>query len=68
LTNSDAIAFSYLFCLAQRYTLGSPFRSNQAEWMRRSDLDGGLAAYFNPSHTPPERAVVQVEGWILGVA
>jgi hypothetical protein len=27
-----------------------------------------LAAYLNPSLTLPERAVAQVEGWILGVA
>jgi len=32
--------------------------------MRRADLDGSLAAFF----ATPERAVAQVEGWILGVA
>mgnify|MGYP001580428157 FL=1 len=39
-----------------------------AAWMRRADLDGSLAAFLLPSLTPPERAVAQVEGWILGVA
>jgi hypothetical protein len=39
-----------------------------AAWMRRADLDGSLAAFLNPSLATPERAVAQVEGWILGVA
>jgi hypothetical protein len=39
-----------------------------AAWMHRADLDGSLAAFLNPSLAPPERAVAQVEGWILGVA
>ena len=33
-----------------------------AAWMRRVDLDGSLAAYLNPSLTPSQRAVAQVEG------
>jgi hypothetical protein len=39
-----------------------------AAWMRRADLEGSLAAFLNPSLGTPERAVAQVEGWILGVA
>ena len=39
-----------------------------AAWMRGADLDGSLAAFLNPSLATPERAVAQVEGWILGVA
>jgi hypothetical protein len=39
-----------------------------AAWIRRADLDGSLAAFLNPSLVTPERAVAQVEGWILGVA
>jgi hypothetical protein len=39
-----------------------------AAWMRRADLGGRLAAFLNPSLATPERAVAQVEGWILGVA
>ncbi|MBI3446602.1 MAG: hypothetical protein HY055_14890 [Magnetospirillum sp.] len=39
-----------------------------AAWMNRADSDGGLAAAFMPSLTPPEKAVAGVEGWILGVA
>jgi hypothetical protein len=39
-----------------------------AAWMRRAALDGSLAAFLNPSLATPERAVAQVEGWILGVA
>ncbi len=39
-----------------------------AAWLQRADRDGSLADFFNPSLTPPERTVAQVEGWILGVA
>jgi hypothetical protein len=35
---------------------------------RRADQDGRLAAFFKSNLTPSERAVAQVEGWILGVA
>lgn len=38
-----------------------------AEWMRRADLDGSLAEFFEPSLTPAERERAQIEGWILGV-
>ena len=39
-----------------------------AAWIRRADLDESLSAFLNPSLATPERAVAQVEGWILGVA
>lgn len=35
-------------------------------WLCRADQDGSLAAFLKPALTPPERAVAQVEGWILG--
>ena len=38
-----------------------------AAWLSRADRDGSLAAFLNPDLGPPERAVAQVEGWILGV-
>ena len=38
-----------------------------AAWMRRADVDGGLAKFLQPSLTPAERAAAQIEGWILGV-
>ena len=38
-----------------------------AAWMRRADLDGSLASFFDPYLSPPERTVAQVEGWILGI-
>jgi len=38
-----------------------------AEWFRKSDLDGSLVNFFEPSLSPNERAVAQVEGWILGI-
>lgn len=39
-----------------------------AAWLRQADLDGRLAEFFNPALTPSQRAIAQVEGWILGVA
>ena len=38
-----------------------------AAWLRQTDLDGSLPEFLNPSLLPGERAVAQVEGWILGV-
>lgn len=38
-----------------------------AAWMRRSDLDGTLSRFLDPPLMPAERALAQVEGWILGV-
>jgi hypothetical protein len=38
-----------------------------AAWLSRADREGSLAAFLKPDLTPPERAVAQVEGWILGV-
>ena len=38
-----------------------------AAWLSRADHNGNLAAFLKPDLTPPERAVAQVEGWILGV-
>jgi len=38
-----------------------------AAWLSRADRDGSLAVFLKPDLNPPERAVAQVEGWILGV-
>lgn len=38
-----------------------------AAWLSRADQYGSLATFLKPNLTPPERAVAQVEGWILGV-
>jgi hypothetical protein len=38
-----------------------------AAWMREADQDGRLAHFFSPVLTPSEKAIAQVEGWILGV-
>jgi hypothetical protein len=38
-----------------------------AAWLARADRDGTLPGYLNPDLTLAERAVAQVEGWILGV-
>ncbi len=39
-----------------------------ARWLRRSDLDGSLAAFLHPSLTPDEKTAAKIEGWILGMA
>lgn len=38
-----------------------------AEWMQRADRDGSLVKFFDPPIEPPERAIAEFEGWILGV-
>ncbi len=38
-----------------------------ADWLRRADVDGGLAEFLNPGLTNPDRAIAEVEGWILGL-
>jgi hypothetical protein len=38
-----------------------------AEWLRLADRDGRLYSALHPSLTTAERAVAEVEGWILGV-
>jgi hypothetical protein len=38
-----------------------------AAWLARADRDGTLAGALKPDLPPAERAVAQVEGWILGV-
>lgn len=36
-------------------------------WLSRADRSGSLAAFLKTDLTPPECALAQVEGWILGV-
>ena len=38
-----------------------------AAWLPQADRDGQLSRFLNPALTPPQRAVAEVEGWILGV-
>jgi hypothetical protein len=38
-----------------------------AAWLSRADRDDSLAGYLKPDLTAAERAIAQVEGWILGV-
>jgi hypothetical protein len=38
-----------------------------AAWMQGADLDGSLKRFLHPSLTPADRAVAQIEGWILGI-
>jgi hypothetical protein len=35
--------------------------------MRLAGRDGNLASFFDPSLTPAERGIAQIEGWILGI-
>ena len=39
-----------------------------AAWLSRADRVGNLGPFLRPALTPPERAVAEVEGWILGAA
>ena len=39
-----------------------------ARWLSRAEHDGSLARFLNPTLTPSERTVAEVEGWILGLA
>lgn len=38
-----------------------------ASWLSHADRDNSLAASLRPDLTPNERAVAEIEGWILGV-
>jgi hypothetical protein len=38
-----------------------------ASWLKETDCNGLMTKFLNPSLSPDERAVAQVEGWILGV-
>jgi hypothetical protein len=38
-----------------------------SRWLQETDLTGKLAQFFHPSLTADERAVADLEGWILGV-
>jgi hypothetical protein len=38
-----------------------------AAWLRLADLEGRLRSALHPTLTSSERAVAQVEGWIIGV-
>jgi hypothetical protein len=38
-----------------------------AAWLARADHDGALGGFLKPDLGPAERAVADVEGWILGV-
>jgi len=38
-----------------------------AAWLERADTNGWLSRYFDPPLDLGERAIAQIEGWILGV-
>ena len=38
-----------------------------AAWIQRADLDGSLPGFLHPCLTPADRALAEIEGWILGV-
>ena len=38
-----------------------------SRWLQEADLAGNLAQFFQPSLTESERAIADLEGWILGV-
>jgi hypothetical protein len=38
-----------------------------AEWMRLADINGSLSGFLDPPLATADRAVAQIEGWILGI-
>ena len=38
-----------------------------AAWLSQADRNGTLSGFLHPDLAPQERAIAQVEGWILGV-
>lgn len=52
----------------ERRNPDQPDAYSAAEWLRQSDVEGGLERFFNPSLTEGERKVAEIEGWILGIA
>lgn len=38
-----------------------------AAWLQRTDRDGSLSGFLNPTLTVDERGIATIEGWILGV-
>lgn len=38
-----------------------------AEWLKRADTSGSLPKFFHPALMEEERAIANIEGWILGV-
>ncbi len=38
-----------------------------SRWLQETDLAGKLAQFFQPPLTEDERAIADLEGWILGV-
>jgi hypothetical protein len=42
-------------------------QANICAWLSRADQDGSHATFLELDLTPSERAVAQVEGWIVGV-
>ncbi len=39
-----------------------------AEWLRRTDTTGMLSDFLCPVLSPADRAIAEIEGWILGIA
>lgn len=38
-----------------------------AAWLRQADADGSLAGFLDPPLSSGDRAIAQIEGWILGI-
>lgn len=55
------------FALAEGMTGDQHDAYTIAAWLRLADQDGRLGAALHPRLTPSERAVAEVEGWIIGV-
>jgi hypothetical protein len=70
----DRSAFAEVYPSLRRRSFASEGRTADqqdafciAAWLARADHDGTLGGYLKPDFIPAERAVAQVEGWILGM-
>jgi len=69
----SAVAEVYPSLWTRRFPKGEGRNDDQhaayavAAWLQRADRGGSLQQFFKPALEPEERAIAQIEGWILGV-
>jgi hypothetical protein len=70
--NSSVIAEVYPSLWSKDFPSEGRTRDQQdafatAEWLRRSDANGTLSNFLRPALAPLDRAIAEIEGWILGI-
>jgi hypothetical protein len=71
--NSSVIAEVYPSLWSKDFPSEGRTRDQQdafttAEWLRRADANRTLSNFFTPALSPLDRAIAEIEGWILGIA